>query len=349
MLRKKITRRGVQIVLGVLWLLDGALQLQHQMFSNAFANDVIGPAAQGQPVIISGPMHFGMHIILMHPAVFDACFALIQLGIGVSILLKRTTKYGLYASVIWGLAVWFNGEGLAGMASGHATLLMGAPGAALIYALLSLAVLPSERSRNKQDDHPAYWLALVWLVLWIGGAIFQIMPGQDSIKDVSGMIAGMANGAPGWLASIDDHAVNFINGFGVSVKSIASSTASQAAQMPAQSMPGMHMTAVPVVVQSDTGYWFILILALVQLCIGIGVLYRGCWRKTAICAGIVLSLAFWIIGQSLGSYYTGLATDPNSGPLFVLLGIAILGCVQLDDSLSRLSKRIEYALVGTSH
>jgi hypothetical protein len=138
----RILRRSVQKALGILWLLDGALQLQHQMFTSNFANNVIAPAAQGQPVIISGPMHLGIHIILLHPAIFDACFALVQLGLGATILRKGTTRYGLIASAVWGLAVWFGGEGLAGMASGHATLLMGAPGAALIYVILALAVMP---------------------------------------------------------------------------------------------------------------------------------------------------------------------------------------------------------------
>lgn len=345
MLNKKISRRGVQIVLGILWLLDGGLQLQHQMFSSAFANNVIAPAAQGQPVIISGPIHFGMSIILIHPAIFDACFALIQLGIGAAILWKRTSKYGLYASVIWGLAVWFGGEGLAGILSGHATLLMGAPGAALIYVVLSLAVMPGDFTKNKYDDYPAYWLALVWSIIWIGGAILQVMPGQDSIEDLSGMITGMANGAPGWLASLDNHITSSINGLGSLAKSKVN-VSPQVAHIAVHSMPGMHMTTTLASTQSDTGYWFILLLALMQLCIGVGVLCRGAWRKIAIASGIILSFVFWIIGQSLGSYFTGLATDPNSGPLFILLGIAILGCSQLDEKLSRISKNIEYALVG---
>jgi hypothetical protein len=68
-------------------------------------------------------------------------------------------------------------------------------------------------------------------------------------------------------------------------------------------------------------------------------------RKIAISVGIILSLVFWVVGQSLGGYYTGLATDPNSAPLFILLGVAILGCSQLDQKLSSLFKRIENALV----
>ena len=98
--------------------------------------------------------------------------------------------------------------------------------------------------------------------------------------------------------------------------------------------------------QAGSGYWFIWLVVLVQLCIGFGVLFKGYWRKLAIGAGIILSLIFWVVGQSLGSYYTGLATDPNTGPLFILLGVAILGCAQLDQKLSRLGRRIEDVLIG---
>jgi hypothetical protein len=328
----RITRRGVQIALGLLWLLDGALQLQHQMFSSNFANSVLAPAAQGQPTIVSGPMHFCIHIILLHPAIFDACFALIQLGLGVAILWKRTTRYGLIASVVWGLVVWFLGEGLGGMASGHATLLMGAPGAAVIYALLALAVLPSKKTKSKAHTQPAYWLAVVWAMLWIGGAIFQLLPGQNSVSDISSMIAGNASGAPGWLAALDNHVGNVINGFGTHTTSMA----------------GMHMTAnqmAQMQTQSGSGYWFILLLASVQLLIGLAIFKSGITRKLAIALGIILSLCFWFVGQSLGAYFSGLATDPSTAPLFILLGIAILGCTDLDQHLAKLYKHIEEKIV----
>lgn len=329
----KITRRGVQICLGLLWLLDGMLQLQPQMFTSNFADKVIAPVAQGQPFFVSSPMHLGISIILSNPAFFDACFALIQLGLGVTILWKRTARYGLLASVFWGLGVWICGEGIAGMASGHASLLMGAPGAALLYVILALAVLPQRVDRIKSDNQPAYWLAFVWAILWIGGAIYQLLPGQNSVSSLSSMIAGNASGAPSWLASLDTHLASTINGLG----------------MTAASMSGVHTTTMQMAqmqTQSGSGYWFILVLVLIQLFIGIGIFYKGYGRTLAIGMGIILSLIFWIIGQSLGGYYTGLATDPNSTPLFILLAVSILGCTQLNHKLSVLYKRTEDILIG---
>jgi hypothetical protein len=41
-------------------------------------------------------------------------------------------------------------------------------------------------------------------------------------------------------------------------------------------------------------------------------------------AGIVVSLLFWALGQSLGGLWTGQATDPNTAPLMVLLALAMM-------------------------
>jgi hypothetical protein len=283
---RKITRRTIQIALGLLWLLDGALQLQRQMFTRNFATQIIAPSAQGQPAIISGPIHFATHTILLHPALWDSLFALIQLSLGVLILWKRTTRYGLQSSVVWGLAVWYIGEGLGGLANGSASLLMGAPGAALLYAIIALGVLPTRSSKSRETHRPAAWLAIVWAVVWLGGATLQLTQGQNTTADLSSMIGGMANGAPGWLASFDKAVSQHLNHASESV---------------------------------------IIGLVIVQALIGILILLPRHWRTLAVFSGIIVSLCFWASGQAFGTYYTGLATDPNSAPLIILLGIAVLG------------------------
>ncbi len=298
-LKTLTSKRGVQVSLGILWLIDGALQLQHQMFGSNFATQVIAPAGQGQPAVVSGPINFEIHTLLLHPAIFNACFALIQLALGVLILRKATLKLGLLASVAWGLGVWYMGEGLGGLLSGHTSLLIGAPGAALIYAVLALAVLPRASAQNKQidDKKPAYWLPFVWAALWIVGAIYQLLPGQNTTSDIASTIAAHAgNGTPGWLSTLDIHTANFIH---------------------------------------SQGFGFVVGLALLQVAIGLLILLPGKIYKIAVGAGIALSLVFWFVGQSLGTYYSGLATDPNTAPLLILLGIAVAGSCQLGYSFIR--------------
>lgn len=285
-----ITKRKVQLALGALWFIDGLLQLQHQMFTASFVNNVIAPAADGQPRFVNGGMHFGIHIFLLHPAIFNAFVALIQLGLGVLILWKRTARFGLIASVGWGLFVWYMGEGLGGLMSGQTSLLMGAPGAALLYAVIALGVLPAKSESSEEASRPASWLAYAWLILWLGGAVLQLVNGQNTAADLASMVRGMADGAPGWLAALDLHTANWL--------------------------------------QSQSN-WLILLLVTVQAAIGFLVLLPRYVRAGAITAGIILSLVFWVVGQSLGSYYTRLATDPNTGPLIILLGLAVLGAREI--------------------
>ena len=51
--RGRATARTIQIGLGLLWLIDGLLQLQTKMFGKGFADNVILPATQGQPALVS--------------------------------------------------------------------------------------------------------------------------------------------------------------------------------------------------------------------------------------------------------------------------------------------------------
>lgn len=301
-------------MLGLLWLLDGVLQLQHQMFTTNFATSVIAPAAQGQPVFVSGLMHLFIRIFLLQPILFNSLIALSQLALGITILWKKTTRYGLIASVAWGLFVWYVGEGLGGLAGGQASLLMGAPGAAFIYAVLALGVLPShDSSKTKREERlPAPWLAFFWAGLWIMGAIYQLLSGQNTTTDIATMIRNNASGAPGWLTALDTHTAKLIQGIG----------GNQTTQAHAMHMSISQMTLMPAA--QSSGFWFILLLAVVQFLVGIAIFMPRHIRTVGVVSGIILSLLFWAVGQSFGSYYSGLATDPNSAPLYVLLAVTIL-------------------------
>jgi copper(I)-binding protein len=53
-------------------------------------------------------------------------------------------------------------------------------------------------------------------------------------------------------------------------------------------------------------------------------------RLVAAWTGIVLSVLFWVFGQGLGNLGSGQSTDPNSGPLLVLLAVALIGTVRVE-------------------
>ena len=95
----RFTRRHLQIALGLLWLLDGALQLQPFMLRTSFANQILAPTAAGQPHFVSGPVLWAANIIAAHPVAWDVPFAAIQLLIGVGLLVPRTARLALAASL----------------------------------------------------------------------------------------------------------------------------------------------------------------------------------------------------------------------------------------------------------
>ena len=283
--RPGIARRRIQVALGLLWLLDGLLQFQPAMFTRKFATQVIAPAAVAQPGFVAGPVNEVVRIILYQPAVMDVGFGLIQLALGAGILFPRTARWALAASVAWALAVWYLGEGLGGLFGGGASLLTGAPGAALLYAVLALAVSP-RRGRDPRGQRPARWAAVAWAVAWLGGAVLQLLPGVDTNASISMALAMNASGAPAWLAAIGNHLSALVPAYGASI---------------------------------------VIDLVVLQAFAGLGVLMGRRTRLAAVTVGIGLSLAYWVTGQDLGQLGSGIATDPSTAPLLVLLGVTVLG------------------------
>jgi hypothetical protein len=77
-----------------------------------------------------------------------------------------------------------------------------------------------------------------------------------------------------------------------------------------------------------------LILAVVTAAIGIAVAKNWHPRKFLI-AAIVLNLLYWVVGQGFGGIFEGGATDPNAGPLFALLAVALYALVPFEARTER--------------
>ena len=82
------------------------------------------------------------------------------------------------------------------------------------------------------------------------------------------------------------------------------------------------------------GNGLVIALVLAALSAAIGIAVAADWHPRAFLAiAIALNLAYWIVPQGLGGMFAGGATDPNSGPLFMLLAYAMYpvaraaGCV----------------------
>src|SRR6266699_3842161 len=137
----------------------------------AFAG-MLAAAAAGNPGWAAAPVLWAAHLAGRGPALANAGFATVQLLIALAIAGRPTVKAGLAASAGWALAVWWLGEGLGGVLTGGASPVTGAPGAAVLYALLAVLLWPGGRARQQEPPFVAAGSAgvlttqLAWLALW---------------------------------------------------------------------------------------------------------------------------------------------------------------------------------------
>lgn len=183
-----MTRRlAVQRVLGAIWIFDGLLQFRPVMMTRGFiAHDVL-PLAQGEPGWLHAFIQWDAHLLLLHPVWSDVGVGAIQLVIGLLLLTRRFSGVGLLTSFVWALAVWVAGEGFGQIFTGMSWLGNGAPGAALLYALLSWGLHPSwSRERRVR------YFRIVSACLWIFEGIVSLGPASHGLVHAFGLTICLA-------------------------------------------------------------------------------------------------------------------------------------------------------------
>ena len=279
-------RRALQLALAGIWLVDGVLQYQAFMYSSGFSKMLAG-TADGNPSVIARPITWDATLVGHHLALINTLFATIQLLLGLGIAFRPTLRPALAASVVWSLGVWWFGEGLGGVLNGGASPLNGAPGAVILYALLAVLLWPATREAAAPFTAAravgAHVARALWLVLWLSLAYFALTPANRAPGAVSGMISGMESGEPGWLAAIERGATSLVTG-----QDLATS----------------------------------IVLAVALVVIAIGVYLPPEIAKATLVLAIVVALVIWVAAEGFGMILAGGATDPNSGPLLVLLALA---------------------------
>lgn len=287
-----LTQRRLQIVLGLLWLIDAVLQFQPYMFTKAFMVDSLAMNAMYQPHSFGELIIATTRFLAPHAAAWNALFATIQLAIALGLLWRRSVRLALAVSFAWVLGVWAIGEGFGSLLTGTATLAGGAPGAALLYGLVGVLLWPTAGSGQQST-----WTSVagegplgerggrvLWAVLWCGGGILQVFPGPYPPVSVLVTTINMNLPEPGVIARLDRTVVSLVGRAGSPLE---------------------------------------LLLAAAEVLIGTLVLRGGRPARLALWAGIALSLVFWVLGQNFGGVFAGHATDPNSGPLYVLLALTL--------------------------
>jgi hypothetical protein len=273
------SRRAFQTALGLIWLLDGALQFQPFMYSKGFIAVLAGTAA-GQPHWLASSIDWVANITQQNMTLFNTLFALIQVSIGLGLLCRRTVKPALALSLAWALGVWWFSEGFGMLFAGTAAPLTGAPGAALLYAIVGLLVWPGERAGGLLGARGA---RAVWVTLWLVMAWAWLLGPNSGANATTNAIMAAPGG--GWLHSLQSSVASGAEGHGLVVA---------------------------------------LVLALLSAAIGVAVATN--WRPMLFIAlAIALNAGYWVIGQGFGGiFYTNSATDPNAGPLFILLALVVL-------------------------
>jgi hypothetical protein len=287
-------RRALQLALAGLWLLDGVLQYQPVMFTQAFPR-MLAQSAAGNPAVIARPISWNATLVSHHLVLLNTLFAAVQLLLGLGIAFRPTTRLALAASVAWSLAVWWLGEGLGGVLSGAADPRDSGPGAVVMYALIAVLLWPASRPSAAPSAAPfavpftgarAVGLRtarLLWAVFWLSQAYFVLSPQNRAPQAASALITGMATGEPGWLAGLMRGAASLAAGHGLAV-SIA--------------------------------------LAVAFAVIAAGVFLPVRPARATLVLAIVLAGLLWLFVQALGGLLASGATDPESGPLLALLALA---------------------------
>jgi len=279
-------RRVLRVGFGVLWLVDGLLQLQASM-PLGLAAGVIRPSASTSPGWVQHLVDSGVTIWSNHPVEAAAATVWIQVGLGVWLLAAprgRWSRAGGLAGTGWGLVVWSFGEAFGGILAPGASWLFGAPGAVLFYCAAGVLIALPDRcwatarlGRWVLGVMGAFFVVMAVLQAWPGRGYWQgsaTVPGARRPGTLTQMVQQMSGThQPGFLAS-------WVAGFG--------------------SFDAAHGWAVNLFV--------VVTLAAVGIALLSG---RPRVMLGGVAGATVLCLATWVLVQDLG-FLGGLGTDPNS-------------------------------------
>lgn len=279
-------RRVLRIAFGLLWVVDGLLQVQSAM-PLGMPTNVVRPAAAGSPSWVHDVVNAGLTIWTNHPVQAAASVVWIQLGIGLALLLAPRgwwSRAAGAASVGWGLVVWVFGEAFGGIFAPGQQWAFGLPGGVVFYVVAGLLVALPERS-------------------WRGTRLGRLVVGAIGL-----FFVGMAV-LQAWPSNGNWHG------------SFSAPLATMARTMSTTPQPHVLASWLTSFASFDAAHgWGVNLFLVVALgCIGV-VLCAGRGRLLlagSLAAG-VLCLATWVLVQDFG-VLGGVGTDPNSMLPTVLL------------------------------
>ncbi len=273
--------------LGVLWLADALVKILIPFGGRAAdqAYEQIMSAMSGPP---------GLHRLLARETnVFAAHPFLwwlpagVELCLGGWLLARPASRRALAISAAWAVIVWVAGEGMGGLFGGASSVLMGYPGAALLYVAAVVVLFPARRPQEKvaaavEAGIMGQYSRMLWLALWLGAAFFTALP-QTGPGGVVFMLFTNEQEAPGPLRAVD------------------------AAELGWLTVGNTTMLGI--------------VVAVACLVVGFTV-FLGFLTRLFLSLSALIALAGWVAMQNLGGILTGSSTDVGTGPVLVLLALA---------------------------
>jgi hypothetical protein len=209
---------------------------------------------------------------------------------------------------------------------------------ALVQVLLGVGFLYRPLVR------PAIAASLVWVLIvwWFGeafGMLFMNMaqpltgaPGGVLMYGLIGLLVWPGQG-PGGLLGIRGAKILWAALWAVMawLWLLAASSSANATKSMLTSVPsGIHAldSLQGSLARASAGHGLVIALVLAAVSAAIGIAVAADWHPRGfLITAIVLNVVYWVIPQGLGGIFAGGATDPNSGPLFVLLACVMFGIV----------------------
>ncbi len=289
------TRRQLQIALGLLWLLDAVLQCQPDMFQPDFYGNMLMMNNTAPPAWLWSWITDIEPAVMAHTFGVNMGAVAVQFAIGLGLLWRPTVRAALALSIPWAIIVWLFGEMGGGLFVGGGSALTGAPGAALVYAVIAVLLWPrraddgTAAADNGLLPRPA--TLCVWVALWVGTAALEAGYLNRSADYAPQAMDNVALAGPGWL---------------------------HAAGQAVGGLIGTH------------GALFAACAGIAQAAIGLGVVFPLA-RRAALMAGAALALFYAVVGQAFGGIFSngvlGImssgATDPGTGPVVILLALVL--------------------------
>ncbi len=273
--------------LGLLWILDGILQLQAAM-PLGLGSKILEPSKESAPTWWHGVINGAVELWNQHPIALAQSVVWLQLGLGI-LLLSSSGRVGRIAgrlSAIWALIIWI-ATGFGGLFAHAPSFLFGWPGAPVFYVIAGLGVAMSA------DRFPHVYQAMVSRLLGgvlIFGAILQVLPNNGFWSNGQGnalnaMILEMTEvPQPGFLAGLGHIFAGVVRAAG----------------------PGINIMLVVWLMATGVGLWRTTVSGFA-------------WPSRSLVLG---SLVGWVLIQDTG-LFGGLATDPNSLILVALIAYTL--------------------------